>query len=254
MPPLLLVHGMWSRPSAFGRLIPELEAAGIRTRAPALPYHDIPRGSPPPPELGTVRLADYVAAIEAEVRALAQPAVILGHSLGGLIAQLVAARTGAAGLILLATAPSASARAISLAQLMTLRRVTARWGWWKSPTLLDAASARAGVMNGVSEAETREAVADLTWDSGAVLAQLSAPFLDRTRGAAVDYARLTMPALVLFGMQDRIATEGTSRATARQLPGPVDYETWDDCGHWFFHDAIRARLAERIGRFIASLA
>lgn len=254
MPPLLLVHGMWSRPSAFGQLLPELEAAGIRTRAPALLHHDLPRGSPAPPELGQVRLADYVAQIAAEVAALPQPPVILGHSMGGLIAQLVAARTGAAGLILLATAPSASARAMSVAQLMTLRRVTGRWGWWRSPTLLDAASARSGVMNGVSEAETREAIADLTWDSGAVLAQIAAPFLDRARGATVDHARLTMPALVIFGLQDRIATEGTSRATARQLAGPVDYETWADCGHWFFHDAIRPRLAERIGRFMARLS
>jgi len=105
-----------------------------------------------------------------------------------------------------------------------------------------------------SEAETRPAIADLTWDSGRVLAQISAPFLDRTRAAAVDYSRITCPALVLFGLEDRIATEGTSRATARALAGPVDYETWPDCGHWFFHDAIRPRLAERIGRFMASLS
>jgi pimeloyl-ACP methyl ester carboxylesterase len=254
VPPLLLIHGMWSRPSAFGALIPELEACGISTRAPALLHHDIPAGSPAPAALGTLRLGDYVEQVVREVRALGDLPVILGHSMGGLIAQLVAARTGAAGLILLATAPSASARALSFAQVRTLRRVTGRWGWWRSPTLLDAESARSGVMNGVSEAETRAAIADLTWDSGAVLAQISAPSLDSTRGAVVDYGRLTMPALVIFGMQDRIATEGTSRATVRQLAGPTDYETWDDCGHWFFHDAIRPRLAERIGRFIASLA
>jgi pimeloyl-ACP methyl ester carboxylesterase len=244
---------MWGRPSTFASLRPELEAAGLRTAAPALPFHDVPPGAPAPPALATLRLEHYVAALVAEVEALGTRPVLLGHSLGGLLAQLVAARTGAAGLILLAPAPSAQTLRPSLAQAMTLRRVTLGWGWWKKATLIDAAAARAGVFNGVPEAETAAALAELTWDSGPVLAQISAPFLDRHAGSRVDYARLTMPALVLFGLADRIATAATARATARRLAGRVDYEEWADCGHWFFHDAIRPRLAQRVAAFVAGL-
>ncbi|WP_448578323.1 alpha/beta hydrolase [Thermaurantiacus sp.] len=253
MPPLLLVHGMWSRPSAFTTLIAELSAAGIQCRAPALPFHDLSPGAPAPPALARLSLEDYVAAIAKEAAACPSPPVLLGHSLGGLIVQKVAADVGAAGLILLATAPSATALVPSLAQAKTLRRIMLSWGWWKRPTILDATSALAGVFNGVPEAEARAAVAELTWDSGRVLAQISAPFLDRAQASLVDYARLTMPALVIFGLQDRIATAGTSRATARQLRGSVDYEEWADCGHWFFHDACRPRLAQAIARFMGSL-
>lgn len=253
MPPLLLVHGMWSRPSTFDQLMRELEAAGVRCRAPTLPCHDVPPGSPAPAGLAKLGLDDYVGAIRDEVLASPEPPVLLGHSLGGLIVQRVAAQTGAAGLILAATAPSASALVPSLAQALTLRRVTLSWGWWRKATLLDAASAREGVLNGVPEAEAQRSIAELTWDSGRVLAQISAPFLDRTKASRVDYARLTMPALVLYGLQDRIATAGTSRATARQLSGRVDYEEWPDAGHWFFHDALRPRLAQAIARFMGSL-
>ncbi len=244
---------MWGRPSTFALLSAELEAAGLRAVAPALPFHDVPPGAPAPPALSRLRLADYVAALVAEVEALGSLPVILGHSLGGLLAQLVAARTGAAGLILLAPAPSAQTLRPSLAQAMTLGRVTLGWGWWKKATRIDAAAARAGVLNGVPDAEAEAALAELTWDSGPVLAQIAAPFLDRDAGSRVDYARLTMPALILFGMADRIATAATARATARRLPGPVDYEEWPDCGHWFFHDAIRPRLAARVAAFVASL-
>jgi pimeloyl-ACP methyl ester carboxylesterase len=231
----------------------ELSAAGIQCRAPALPFHDVPPGAPAPPALAGLGLDDYVAAIVKDVVASPAPPVLLGHSLGGLIVQKVAAEVGAAGLILLATAPSASALVPSFSQMETLKRITLSWGWWKRATILDAPSALAGVYNGVPEAEAKAAVAELTWDSGRVLAQISAPFLDRAQASRVDYARLTMPALVIFGLQDRIATAGTSRATARQLRGRVDYEEWADCGHWFFHDACRPRLAQAVARFMGSL-
>lgn len=253
MPPLILVHGMWSRPSTFSTLMAELAAAGIPCQAPALPFHDLPPGAPAPPALASLGLDDYVAAIMKEVAACPSPPVLLGHSLGGLIVQKVAAEVGAAGLILVATAPSATALVPSLAQVETLKGITLSWGWWRRATILDARSALSGVFNGVPEAEAKAAIAELTWDSGRVLAQISAPFLDSSRASQVDYARLAIPALVIFGLQDRIATAGTSRATARQLRGRVDYEEWADCGHWFFHDACRPRLAQAIARFMGSL-
>lgn len=254
MPPLLLVHGMWGRPSTFARLVPELEAAGIRARAAVLPFHDVPPGAPAPPGLSQVRLQDYVAALRGEIARFPAPPVLLGHSLGGLLAQLAAAETGAPGLILLAPAPSAQTVAPSLAQVRTLAGVTLRWGWWRSATLPDAGSIRRGVFNGVPEREAAQGVAEITWDSGRVLAQIAAPFLDASAGSRVDYDRLTMPALVIFGRQDRIATAATARGTARLIPGPVDYLEWGDCGHWFFHDAIRPRLAAAIARFMAVLS
>jgi pimeloyl-ACP methyl ester carboxylesterase len=234
--------------------MPELEAAGIRTRAALLPFHAAPPGAPAPPGLAEVGLRDYVAALVEEVAALPEPPVLLGHSMGGLLAQLTAARTGARGLILLATAPSAQTVSPSLAQVQTLAGILRHWGWWRSATLPDAASVRRGVFNTVPDREAAAGIADITWDSGRVLAQIAAPFLDPGAESRVDYARLTMPALVVFGLQDRIATAATSRGTARRLMGPVDYLEWPDCGHWFFHDAIRPRLAAAIARFMASLS
>jgi pimeloyl-ACP methyl ester carboxylesterase len=117
-------------------------------------------------------------------------------------------------------------------------------------------SARYGVYNGVPEAEVRPALADLTWDSGPVMAQLAAPFLDREKGSRVDYSRLTMPTLLITGLEDRIVPPATSRKTARLISAHssrVDYEEWPGVGHWLFHDAVRPRVAASIGRFMASL-
>jgi pimeloyl-ACP methyl ester carboxylesterase len=257
MPPILMIHGMWSRPSTFTQLRAELEPAGIRSAAVTLPHHDVPPGAPAPAALATTRLADYVAALERDAAALGEPPVVLGHSMGGLLAQLLSVRIQPKGLILLSTAPSAQASAFSAASVRTMWSVTGKWGWWREPTLLDEEAARFGVYNGVPEAETRPALAELTWDSGPVLAQLAAPFLDPDKGSHVDYSRLRQPTLMITGLDDRIVPAATSRKTARHLTAAgarVDYEEWAHVGHWLFHDAVRPRVAAAISRFMASLA
>ncbi len=260
LPAILMIHGMWSRPSTFTQLRSELEAAGISSAAVTLPHHDVPPGAPAPAALGTLRIADYVAALEREAAALDGPIIVLGHSMGGLLAQLVSEIVQPKGLILLSTAPSAQAggggAAFSAASLRTMWGVTGSWGWWNEPTRLPEDAARAGVYNGVPEAEIRPALAELTWDSGPVLAQIAAPFLDAEKGSRVTYQRLGMPSLVITGLEDRIVPAAVSRKTARLLASGgarVDYEEWPNVGHWLFHDAVRPKLAAAISRFVASL-
>ncbi len=259
-PALLMIHGMWGRPSAFTALRADLEAAGIRSAAVTLPFHDVPAGAPPPDGLGTTRLADYVAAVERDAAALDGRAVLLGHSMGGLLAQLLASRIQPAGLILLSSAPSAQAAggaATSVATIRTLCRILGRkWGWWNKAIRLDEDIARESIFNGVPDSETNPALADLTWDSGAALRQMAAPFLDPDKGSRVVYERLTMPSLVIAGRDDRIVDPAVSRKTARLLAaagGRVDYEEWPGTGHWLFHEAVRPRLVAAIARFLRSL-
>ena len=261
MPPLFFIHGMWSRPSTFATLRQELAAAGIASVAPTLPLHDLPPGSPPPALLGRLKLGDYVTALNADLAALDEPAIVVGHSMGGLLAQLLAAKVAPGkvrGLILLSTAPSAQTQlhALHFSSLKAVAGMTLRWGWWAEPTMPDMSIARAAIFNGVPEEETRAGLAEITWDSGAVLAQISAPLLDPAHGSRVDYDALKIPALVIAGLEDRIVPAGVSRATVRQLAAggaKVDYEEWAGVGHWLFHDAVRPRLAAAISRFSASI-
>ncbi|PZU51303.1 MAG: hypothetical protein DI568_01530 [Sphingomonas sp.] len=256
LPPILMIHGMWSRPSTFAQLRAELEPAGIRSAAVTLPHHDVPPGSPAPTPLSSLRIANYLAALERDAADMGEAPVILGHSMGGILAQLLAEKVQPKGLILLSSAPSMQASATSLSTLRTMWGITGKWGWWNQPTLLDEESARFGVFNGVPEAEIRPALTDLTWDSGPVLAQLAAPFLDPDKGSRVDYTKLKMPTLVITGLEDRIVPADVSRKTARLLSSAgarVDYEEWAGVGHWLFHDAVRPRLGAAISRFMASL-
>ena len=249
-PPILFIHGMWSHSGVWDWFRSHFEALGHETHAPMLPFHDPHPDAEPDPLLATTGLRDYVDALLAAARDLPEAPIIVGHSMGGLLAQKVAAENGAAALALLSPAPSAQAGSLAISPLRTMLGVTTSSNWWRSPTKIDADRARWGIFNNVPAEPTNEALRQLSWDSGKVLFQIAMPFADRSKASQVDYGALTMPSLVLVGDTDRTTPVGVARATARRIPGATDYVELDEVGHWIFHSPVRERVAEEIERLI----
>lgn len=252
-PPLLFIHGMWSTPHVWDWFADRYRAAGYSVHTPALPYHDIDPAEPPPAILATIGVQDYVDAIAAVVRTLPESPVIVGHSMGGMLAQKVAEATGARGLILLSPGPTAETQSISLAPLRTVFGIAVKRQWWKQPTKIDAERARWGIFNEVPFDVANAEIAKLVWDSGRVLFQMSMPWADKTRGARVDYGKLSMPALVVVGDRDRITPIAVARATARALTGHTDYREIAGAGHWLFHDPVREKVAAEMDTFLNAI-
>ncbi|HET9069291.1 MAG TPA: alpha/beta hydrolase [Amaricoccus sp.] len=107
-PPILFLHGAFGGPEVWTRFVaPWFAARGHEVAAPRL---STPLSARPD------RLRDYVARAVAAADALGTPPVVIGHSLGGLVAQHVAARRRVAGLVLVAS-PGPAGLAPSLWQL-----------------------------------------------------------------------------------------------------------------------------------------
>lgn len=252
-PALLFIHGMWSTPHVWSWFAETFRDAGHAVYCPALPYHDAAPTDPPAPILSTIGVQDYVDALLAVVRDLPEPPVIVGHSMGGMLAQKVAEAAGARGVVLLSTAPTASTQSLSVAPLRTVFGVTTRKNWWKNPTRIDAERARWGIFNNVPQDVAESEIAQLVWDSGRVLLQISMPWADKARSTFVDYAKLDMPALVIVGDHDRITPVAVARATARALAGTTDYREIAGAGHWLFHSPVREQVASEIEAFLKRL-
>ena len=252
-PPLVFIHGYWSTPATFARLKPRFEAEGHTVLAPALPYHDRDPSLPPAAEIGTLTIEDYARFLVAEIARLDAPPVIIGHSMGGLLAQIVAARVPHVGLVLLSTAATASTMVPSLDTVRTMGGLMLNWGWWQAPTQIAEKPALWGIYNGVPDDIARAEYAAHVWDSGRVLAEMTLPGLSATGATKVDYRRLDKPALVIVGTEDRTTVPGISRATARKLTGTVDYQEIAGAGHWLFWGAtelkVGALIADWLGQF-----
>jgi pimeloyl-ACP methyl ester carboxylesterase len=100
MKTILLIHGLWVTPRSWDNFKARYESRGYNVLAPAWPgiAGDVADMQRDPASLNGVGIAEVVAHYEAIVRALPEPPIIIGHSYGGLITQLLLDRgLGTAG-------------------------------------------------------------------------------------------------------------------------------------------------------------
>lgn len=228
---VLLIHGTWGHGHEWDDFGAALTSRGFTVHAPNLPHHGRPGDIniwSAAQQVSKLGLRDYVDAMVDLVRRMDTPPIIIGHSLGGLIAQLVAARINHAGLVLLAPAPAAGIFALYPAEVML-------WGRYLSQILLARPMYPVSrkvwntyIGNTSSTADNDRFYQDHCAESGRVYRQMVFWMFDRSHSSRVDFAQVTGPILTLVGQQDRcvipaMVASTTSRYGSRakmvELPG-----------------------------------
>jgi pimeloyl-ACP methyl ester carboxylesterase len=106
-PPLLMVHGIAHGAWCYGEhWVPAAAEQGWPSYAVSLRGHGASGGAR---HLGRTLIRDYVHDVMQTITELPAPPVLIGHSMGAIVAQLVAERYPLRGLVLLAPAPMHSA-------------------------------------------------------------------------------------------------------------------------------------------------
>jgi pimeloyl-ACP methyl ester carboxylesterase len=240
--PVLLIHGAFCGPWSLEGLQQKFEAAGYSCKAPALRFHD---GARPPSALGTTGLADYAADLEDEVRALSAAPILVGHSMGGLLAQQVAARVKAAALILLAPSapwglPPTTLFEIGAAQAMHLQP-----GYWNLVLEPSRDVALAHSLDKLPRHMREEVLSRLVPESGRATFEIMSWGLDLNHASSVDADAVDAPLLFLTGSEDRINPPSTVARIAALYGDRATAEVLDGMGHWLIGEPGWERLAER---------
>lgn len=249
----VLIHGMWGTADVWRNWRPFLETRGWQTIAPSLRHHDAPPETPPS-ALGTTSLHDYVADLEASLQALPEKPVVIGHSMGGLIALLLCAKGLAKAGVLLTPAPPASVVAIRPSNLLAFARIQARWAWWRKPHRATLGEALSHTFNTADPAEGTALHAGFVHDSGRALFEIALPWLDGTKAATVDPRRVTVPLLFVAAENDKLTPPGVVRRASRQFAHVSDYVEYKGQGHWVLGQPGWDRVAEETAAWLDAKA
>jgi pimeloyl-ACP methyl ester carboxylesterase len=226
----LFVHGMWSQPWVWQGWVDRFEQAGYVCTAVTLPGHEAGARRDAVHGLG---IGEYGAAVERALRELPSPAVVIGHSMGGLIAQQVAARVPVAAAVLInsaAPAPVFPLRPVSLPGLArhfmrpTLYGTAFLPSRWESAYLL---------LNAMPPPQRDALLARLIAESGRAICQLAFGALNLAASNRVARDAIDAPMLALAGVRDRIVPIGVSRAMSRWYGARrLDYREYPQHAHW----------------------
>lgn len=252
MKTIVLIHGLWVTPRSWENFKRRYEARGYTVLAPAWPGV---AGEPAAlrrnaTSLHGIGIAEVVAHYEAIIRALPEPPIIIGHSFGGLITQLLLDRgLGAAGVVIDSVPP----KGIYVLPLSTYEALT--------PALLNPFNAKRTYLhpfarwwrvfaNTLPEAEARDAYdAQVIPASGRAIFQ--AAFSNFTPGslATVNFRNpARAPLLVIGGEKDVIMPAALSRKIhARHSASPTrtDYVEFPGRDHYLIAGPGWEEVADR---------
>lgn len=208
---VLFVHGYFADASVFAGWLDFFAARG--TPAYAVNLRGRAR-SRPGTDLGRVSIEEYAADTEAVARHLGMPAIV-GHSMGGLIAQRMAERNLVRGAVLISPAPprgiSVLSPTVALRQLAYLPAMLMGHRVQPSRHVM-----RALVLNHVPAAEQDSVLDRFIPDSGRAGLEMA------LRGVPIDARQVHCPMLVIAAGDDRFIPARIARRIAARYHAEFD--------------------------------
>ncbi len=247
---IVIVHGTWGNGDSLSDARHEFETRGYTVHTPTLRFHDLPlqEGAD---KIASLSVRDYADDVAALVDSLDSPPLLVGHSLGGLVAQLAAARTRHAGVVAATPAPAAGIFATypGTIRLFGLHYLQLR-PWTKPLYPATWKVFRRYVTNATDERLASDLYSELVCDSGRVYCELAFWFLDRAKATEVDFAAITGPVLAIGAERDRTVNRRVGRATARRYANGTYIEI-PASDHLVFHGAALPVTMARIDEWMA---
>jgi pimeloyl-ACP methyl ester carboxylesterase len=245
MTAIVMVHGAFCGGWAFEHFRTPFEAAGFEVIAPDLRGH----GQDDPPRAVTgVSMTDYAVDIARLCAELPEPPVLLGHSMGGLVAQLAARRCPLKALVLLAPSPPWGVMGSSLEEAATAFGVQMLGPFSNGALEPDRGLMRTYSLDRMSKPEREAAVARLRPESAVAVRETLNWWLDPFMTTSVGPGAMAAPSLVISGQGDVVHSPTTARAVADRLG--ADFEVMAGMSHWLVGEPGWENVAQRVLRWL----
>jgi non-heme chloroperoxidase len=259
--PVVFVHGLWLLPSSWDRWAAVFQEAGYVALTPGWPDDpETVEEANAHPEVFAHKTVGQVADHYARVIGLLErkPAVI-GHSFGGLLAQIIAGRGLSAATVAIDPAPFRGVLPLPISALKSASPVLGNPANRSRAVPLTFEQFRYGFANAVSEDEAKQLYETFAVPaSGAPLFQAATANLNPWTEAKVDTKNLSRgPLLIISGEKDNTAPPAIANASyKRQQRNDAVTEIVEipDRGHALVIDSGWREVADTALRFIQRFA
>jgi pimeloyl-ACP methyl ester carboxylesterase len=247
---IILIHGMWSHSGTVAGLKGNLESFGYRVLTPDLPGHD-PKNPDRSTDHGRRSIEDYARYVGTFIdeQELTDPPVLMGHSMGGLVAQKVAASRPTGPLVLLNSAQPRGINIIYPSSARATMNILGTPAFWQRPHCPSYRRARYGLFNRLPESDARRIHQSLIPESGRAYFEIVFWFLDRRRVSEIEPTRLVVPILAVTGADDRIVPPIVVRRIAEKYPS-ASFVCYPNHGHWLFEESGCEKIVADIDRWL----
>jgi len=225
--PLVMIHGAFCGGWVFDAFAEPFRAGGHPVLTPDLPGH-----APSDRSSAAVGLSmsDYAAAIAALAAELESPPVLIGHSMGGLVALLAASKVRTAGVVLLAPSPPWGVSGSTMEEAVSAIGLYALGPSWAQAIDPDYSTFSRYGVDRLESAERHAVFRRMKPESGRALFETLNWWLDPFMTTMVHPGRIDAPILAMAGERDVIHPPATVRETTRRVGGRL--EVLPGMSHW----------------------
>jgi len=249
--PVILLHGAFCGGWAMENLAGAFAASGYATHTPDLRHHnEAAKGERNLKALATTSMRDYAQDVRTLIDGLDEKPILIGHSMGGLLAQMLAARARAVILV----APCAPWGLIPShweQYASGVGLILAAGHYWERtiPPAYEIAAERA--LDRMPRAERERIFARFVPESGRAMFEILQWWLDMGRATDVPAREVTCPVLCIAGERDRVNPPETVRRVAARYRDNATYKEYPGMSHWLIGepgwDAVAKDAADWAG-------
>lgn len=245
--PVMMVHGMCCTGEVWHNFRDYFEERGATVFTPTLRADQRVRKRVPP-SLATITLADYLDDLVDEIERIEQrtgerPALI-GHSMGGLLAQLLAERNAVPAAVLISPTAPVGARDLAARMFWSWLRLSGAMGL--TPRIIHPGGVvlERAVLNVTDAQAAQRARRGLVAESGRAFLDLAT--ID------IDESRIRIPLLTVSARRDRLCSAKLTRLTGKKYAAAGgELIEYDDHAHWLYDEPGWQRPAQDIFEWLA---
>ncbi|HAG92895.1 MAG TPA: alpha/beta hydrolase [Gammaproteobacteria bacterium] len=249
---IVFIHGMYLTPAVWNDWQNYFEAQGYETHAPAWPLHEFSVEEQnqlhPNATLGELSLKDVLNQYRAFINTLDEKPIAIGHSMGGLVAQMLLEEGLLSGAIAIHSAPPYG---VLSAEPEFLK---ANWPMLNplisvdEPIQLTLSQFQYGFANGMEESEQQAAYEEYLVPESRRVGRATT-----TKAAQLQFDVAREPLLLIAGGIDRTITARLNYANFqayRRTPAITDFRQFPQRNHWTIGMSDWQSVANYIAQWI----